>query len=462
MRVAIIGAGYVGLTTGACLSELGHLVACVDSDPDRTRILKNGELPIHEPRLEDLVHDNLSRGRLRFCDRLPDAVRDAEIVIIAVGTPMSADGGADLTHVKEAARQLATAIRSKTVITIKSTVSAGTARLVREVIAEARGALDFWITSNPEFLREGQAVKDFFSPDRIVIGADDPEAAARVTDLYLPMLRGGVPLLVTTTVNAELIKYAANAFLALKIGFIDSVADLCERLEADVTSVAMGIGLDHRIGPYFLSPGPGFGGSCFPKDTAAFAVTGRQYGAPQPLIETLVLRNETRKRAIASRILAELAGRAKPRVAVLGVAFKADTDDVRESAALTIIPQLQRSGVTVSAFDPQASETAARHLKSVEWRACPYEACRDADLAVILTEWSAFRALDLERLAGGMRGRTLFDCRNLFEPQEVARRGLRYVSIGRPAVPRLPERADIVASASQAERRAAASARPTA
>lgn len=450
MDVAIIGAGYVGLTTAACLAELGHTVTCVDVDAARIAALKEGHVPIHEDGLEDVIRRNAQLGRLHFSRDLAGAAAQAAIVLIAVGTPKGAGGEVDLTHVKAAARQLAPVIRPKTVVAIKSTVAVGTARLIREVIAEERGGLDFWVTSNPEFLREGSAVGDFFCPDRIVIGADDAEAGARLKELYQPLLGRNVPLVLTSTANAEVIKYAANAFLALKVGFINDVADLCEKADGDVAAVAKGIGLDSRIGPQFLSPGPGFGGSCFPKDTEAFAASGRKFGAPQGLIETLIARNEARKRTLATRILSELDDVEGASVAVLGVAFKANTDDVREAAALTIIPLLQDAGVSISAHDPKAAANAARFVSDVAWHDCPYEACRDADVAVVLTEWDDYRSLDLARLSRVMRGKTIFDCRNLMDPQRVARHGFRYVSLGRAAVPRS---ASVAPSVSKATKR---------
>lgn len=438
MRIAVIGAGYVGLTSAACIAELGHQVVCVDVDAPRILALQQGGIPIHEVGLAELVITNLSSGRLCFSINVEAAAAIADIVLIAVGTPKGKDGDVDLSHVEAAARQIAAAIKPKTVVAIKSTVAVGTARLIREAIAERRGGLDFLISSNPEFLREGSAVKDFLEPDRIVIGADDPDAAAKLSELYGPLLARDVPLVVTSTVNAELIKYAANAFLALKVAFINDVANLCESAEADICAVARGMGLDHRIGPQFLAPGPGYGGSCFPKDTAAFVAAGRMFAAPQPLIEATIARNEARKHHLADRILSELNGLDTPKVGVLGVAFKAGTDDVREAAALTIVPALQSAGVAISAYDPQAQINACRHLDRVSWQDNPYEACRDADLVVILTEWDCFRTVDLAKLSEVMRGRTIFDCRNLMDPQDVASHGLRYVSIGRCPVPRAP------------------------
>lgn len=437
MRVTVVGAGYVGLTTGVCLSELGHDVICADIDRARIARLREGVLPFKEEGLETLASQNISRGRLRFTSDLAAAAAGRDILLIAVGTPKGADGEADLSFVRQAARSIAPVMAPKTVVTLKSTVVVGTAREVREIIAEERGGLDFWVTSNPEFLREGSAVKDFLSPDRIVIGADDREAGDRLLELYKPLLDKGIPCVETGTANAELIKYAANAFLALKIGFINDVADLCENIEGDISAVAKGIGLDRRIGPSFLMPGPGYGGSCFPKDTAAFAQTGRLFSAPQPLIDTLIARNDLRKQRIAARVVEALSGVAKPIVAVLGVAFKANTDDVRDSAALHIIPALQRAGIIVRAYDPWAHAGASDVLATVVWAENLYAAARGADLLLVLTEWDLFRSMDLGKLKSAMRGRAIFDCRNLLDQTAVVRHGFAYTSVGRPPVPRI-------------------------
>lgn len=442
MQIAVIGAGYVGLTTSACLAELGHLVLCHDLDGDRIDRLNKGVMPLYEPALEPVVRNGLANGRLRFTHSVRDAVGAADAVFLCVGTPCDANGGIDLSQIDAAARLTAKPLRRGAVVVIKSTVVVGTCRRVREIIADVRKSLDFDVASNPEFLREGSAMGDFLHPDRIVIGCDDPRSAALLTRLYKPLTDKGAPLLSTTTANAELIKYAANALLALKIGFINDVADLCERTDADVMSVAEGIGLDRRIGPAFLAAGPGFGGSCFPKDTRAFAETGRAHGASQALIETLITQNEHRKKRLAARIMRE--GELSPGdiVCVLGVAFKAETDDVRESAALSIIPELQAAGIEVQAYDPKAADKARTMLRDVAWADNPYDAARGAKTTVILTEWTEFRKLDLRRLAGAMSGRTLFDFRNLLQRHEAAHLGLRYFSIGRrPSIPTAaPER----------------------
>jgi UDPglucose 6-dehydrogenase len=435
MRVSMIGAGYVGLTTGVCLAEMGHDVICADIDKNRIANLNEGSTPFMENGLAEMMQRNVAAGRLAFTDDLNEAVAGREIIMIAVGTPKGAEGEADLSFVREAARRIAPIMAPKTVVTLKSTVVVGTAKEVREIIAEERGALDFWVTSNPEFLREGSAISDFLYPDRIVIGADDRDAAERLIELYRPLLNRDVPLVETGTANAELIKYAANAFLALKIGFINDVADLCESIEGDIQAVARGIGLDKRIGPSFLAPGPGYGGSCFPKDTEAFVATGRRHYAPQPLVETVIERNNKRRKRMADRIVSELETVRKPIVAVMGVAFKADTDDIRESPALYIISYLQESGVKVKAYDPWASENAARVLPDVEWCSDPYEAAEGAHLTAILTEWDVFRTLDLDRLGNAMRKKVLFDCRNILDAENVVENGFRYLSIGRATVP---------------------------
>jgi UDPglucose 6-dehydrogenase len=432
MKIAMIGAGYVGLTTGACLAQLGHSVTGVDIDIERIRGLTRGEVPIYEPGLEVLVRQQMQEGRLRFSADLAASVGDADAIFLAVGTPSGPSGDIDLRYVQRAASDIAPAIKPNAVVVLKSTVVVGTCRRVREVVAERRGGLDFSVASNPEFLREGSAIEDFLCPDRIVVGADDQRAARLLERLYAPLRRKGVPFIKTSTANAELIKYAANAFLALKIGFINDVANLCEAAGGDVTAVAEGIGLDRRIGTAFLAAGPGFGGSCFPKDTRAFAATGRRLGAPQALVETLIERNQERKKGLARRILHELQGEhATRRVAVLGVAFKANTDDARESAALTIVPMLQEAGVTVAVHDPQAREQSAGLLPGVAWHDTPYAAAADAEAVVILTDWDEYRRLDLKRLARLMAGRTIFDFRNLLPAQEPARYGLRCIGIGR-------------------------------
>lgn len=429
VKIAMIGTGYVGLTTGACLAELGHSVVCLDIDGRKIGNLNRGLLPIFEPGLDDLVRRNTRARRLSFSSNIAGDSRNADTIFLAVGTPSRPDGSIDLSYIEAAARSVARTMPSDAVVVIKSTVVAGTARRLREIIAEARGGLDFSVASNPEFLREGSAVQDFLHPDRIVVGTDDKRAENALRTIYAPLLAKGIPCVFTSTPNAEMIKYAANAFLALKIGFINEIADLCERIGGDVGAVAEGMGLDRRIGHAFLSTGPGFGGSCFPKDTRALAAIGREHGAPQHLVETLIERNELRKSALAARILDELGHiRGGAKVAVLGVAFKANTDDVRESAALTIIPMLQAGGCAVHAHDPQA--VADHLLPDVSWHDSAYEAAKGAHIVVLLTEWDEYRALDWSRIADSMAGDLVFDCRGLVDADNARRNGLRHIALG--------------------------------
>jgi UDPglucose 6-dehydrogenase len=437
MRLSIIGAGYVGLTTGTCLAELGHDVTCVDMNEERVARLRAGEVPIYEPGLQELIIANREAGRLHFSADTQDSVAQADAVFLAVGTPSLDDGDIDLSFVQDAARDIAKRIKPNCVVVVKSTVVVGTCKVLREIIAEERGALDFSIASNPEFLREGSAVGDFLQPERVVFGSDDPRACVVLEQIYKPLSDRGVTVMRTTNANAELIKYSANAFLALKIGFINDVANLCEQVGGDVSAVAAGIGLDSRIGSAFLSAGPGFGGSCFPKDTRAFAATGRKHDAPQALIETLIASNEARSRMLADRVLAELGPKADgATIAVLGLAFKANTDDVRDSPSLAIIPWLQKAGCRIKAHDPKAMHEAAKLLDEVEFCDDAYDAVRDADGVLIMTEWDEYRQLDLSRLAGAMRGSLLADYRNLWLPADMTELDLTYLSIGRPASPR--------------------------
>nr|WP_163269952.1 UDP-glucose/GDP-mannose dehydrogenase family protein [Chelativorans alearense] len=434
MQIAMIGAGYVGLTTATCFAEMGHEVACHDVDGERIRQLEAGELPIYEPRLEEAMRRAVASGKLRFSRSGADCVGGADIVFLAVGTPATPDGRIDLSQVEAAARLVSRWLKPGAVVAIKSTVVAGTCRRVREIMAEERQSLDFSVAANPEFLREGSAMEDFLCPDRIVIGCDDRRSASLLSEVYRPLTERGAPKVLSSTPNAELIKYAANAFLALKIGFINEVADLCAQTGADVGPVAEGIGLDRRIGPSFLRPGPGYGGSCFPKDTCIFAATGHGRGARQFLIETLIERNEKRKVALARRVIAQGELREGSVVAVLGLAFKANTDDVREAAALTMVPILQKAGLRVRAHDPKARANARQWLRDVEWTDTPYEAAHGADAVVILTEWEEYKNIDLGRLACTMSQRVVFDYRNLLDPRAVAAHGLTYFSLGRPPV----------------------------
>ncbi|MBS9721881.1 UDP-glucose/GDP-mannose dehydrogenase family protein [Tianweitania sp. BSSL-BM11] len=455
MKITIIGAGYVGLTSGTCLAELGHHVTCIDMNEDRVARLRAGEVPIYEPGLQELMASNIQAGRLLFSADTVDGAADADAVFIAVGTPSLADGDIDLSFVQDAARGIARVIKPNCVVVVKSTVVVGTCKALREIIAEERGALDFSIASNPEFLREGTAVRDFLEPERVVFGSDDPRACAVLEQIYQPLADRGVTVMRTSNANAELIKYSANAFLALKIGFINDVANLCEQVGGDVSAVAAGIGLDTRIGSAFLSAGPGFGGSCFPKDTRAFAATGRKHDAPQGLIETLIEGNEARSRMLAERVLRELGSKANgATIAVLGLAFKANTDDIRDSPSLAIIPWLQKAGCRIKAHDPKAMTEAAKQLDDITFCDNAYDAARDADGVIVLTEWDEYRHLDLAKIAGTMRGALLADYRNLWLPSDMTDLDLTYLSIGRPTVSRASAAVQVAKPASRTVERA--------
>jgi UDPglucose 6-dehydrogenase len=433
MRVVIIGTGYVGLVSGACFSEFGVEVTCVDTDAAKIEALRAGRIPIYEPGLDDLVARNAAAGRLKFATATHEAVPGAEAVFIAVGTPSRrGDGYADLSYVYQAARDIARAIEGYAVIVTKSTVPVGTGREVERIIRELRPAADFDVASNPEFLREGSAINDFMRPDRVVVGTESERAREVMRALYRPLFLIETPVLFTGRETAELVKYASNAFLATKITFINEIADLCERVGADVHDVARGIGLDGRIGRKFLHPGPGYGGSCFPKDTAALIRTARDYGAPLKIVETVAAANDERKRAMAARIVEALGGSARDRtVAILGVTFKPNTDDMRESPSLIIVPALVGAGARVRAFDPAGMEEAKRHLAGVTWCDDGYAAVEGADACVILTEWNQFRALDLARVKRLMRSPVMVDLRNVYEPAQMRAAGFRYTCIGR-------------------------------
>jgi len=434
MRIAMIGTGYVGLVSGACFSEFGIEVACVDRDAGKIERLARGEIPIYEPGLEDLVARNAGDGRLSFTTDLAAAVRAADAVFIAVGTPSRrGDGHADLTYVFDAAREIAAALEGYTVIVTKSTVPVGTGAEVEDVIRAARPDADFDVASNPEFLREGSAINDFLRPDRVIIGTESPRARDVLRSVYRPLYLNETPILFANRETAELAKYAANAFLATKITFINEIADLCERVGADVHEVARGIGLDGRIGRKFLHPGPGYGGSCFPKDTLALVRTAAQAGTPLRIVETVVDVNAARKRHMAERVIAACDGSVSGKtVAVLGLTFKPNTDDMREAPSLEIVPALIAAGARVRAYDPAGMAEAKNLLDRVEWCEGEYETMQDADALVIVTEWNAFRALDPQRIRAAMRAPVVVDLRNVFDPATMAAAGLRYTSIGRP------------------------------
>ena len=433
MRVAMIGSGYVGLVSGACFADFGHDVTCVDLDPKKIDRLNQGIMPIFEPGLAELVTGNAAAGRLHFTTDLVSGVEGAEAIFIAVGTPSRrGDGHADLSYVYAAAREIAAAIKGYTVIVTKSTVPVGTGDEVERIIREANPDAEFAVVSNPEFLREGAAIQDFKRPDRIVVGTEDMRARDVMTELYRPLFLNHSPILFTARRTAELIKYAANAFLATKITFINEIADLCEAVGADVQDVSRGIGLDNRIGSKFLHAGPGYGGSCFPKDTLALVKTAQDAGAPVRIVETVAAVNDQRKRAMAKKVIAMAGGDVRGKqVAVLGLTFKPNTDDMRDSPAIAIIQALQDGGATVRAFDPEGTEQAQQVLTNVDYALDPYDCLAGADVAVLVTEWDAFRALDMDRVKAVMKTPALVDLRNVYRPEEMARRGIAYASIGR-------------------------------
>lgn len=435
MRVAMIGTGYVGLVSGACFADFGHVVTCVDKDAGKIDQLNAGRMPIYEPGLEDLVAANVRDGRLSFALDGTEAIRRADAVFIAVGTPSRrGDGHADLSYVYAAAEEIADLIDGFTVIVTKSTVPVGTGDEIERIIRARRPEADFAVVSNPEFLREGAAIGDFKRPDRVVVGLEDERARPVMTELYRPLNLNETPILFTGRRTSELTKYAANAFLALKITFINEMADLCESLGADVQQVARGIGLDNRIGSKFLHAGPGYGGSCFPKDTLALVRTATDAGSPLRLIETTVEVNDARKKAMADRVATALGGadlKGKT-VALLGLTFKPNTDDMRDAPSLDVAPALIAMGATVQAFDPEGMHEAARLLDGVVFRDGPYDAVEGADVVVIMTEWDQFRALDLDRIKLLLKQPVMVDLRNVYRPEDMKARGFRYTSIGRP------------------------------
>ena len=436
-RIVIIGTGYVGLVSGACFSEFGWSVTCVDKDRAKVDALNLGRIPIYEPGLDDLVTRNKAAGRLLFTTDLPAAIKEgADAVFIAVGTPARrGDGHADLSHVHGAAAEIARALNGYTVVVTKSTVPVGTGREIERIIHEIRPDLDVDVASNPEFLREGSAIGDFMRPDRVVIGTDSARAAETLSALYRPLNLIETPMVVTTRETAELIKYAGNAFLATKITFINEIADLCEQVGADVQDVAKGIGLDGRIGRKFLHAGPGYGGSCFPKDTLALIRTAREHGAPVRIVETVAEVNAARKRDMARRIAEACGGSvAGQTIAILGVTFKPNTDDMRDAPSLDIIPALQRAGASVRACDPAGRNEAARLLNDVAWYTDAYAALDGADALVIVTEWNEFRALDLDRVRTLLRRPVVVDLRNAYRPADMAAADLLYHSIGRSSL----------------------------
>jgi UDPglucose 6-dehydrogenase len=436
MRIAIIGTGYVGLVSGACFADFGHEVTCIDKDSSKIEGLKSGRMPIWEPGLEELVKANVDRGRLAFTTDLREGVQGAEAIFIAVGTPARrGDGHADLTYVFAAARELAGALERGAVVVTKSTVPVGTGDRIADILAEASAPDGTLVASNPEFLREGAAIADFKHPDRIVVGAEDERAREVLREIYRPLFLNKAPVLFTSRRTAELTKYAANAFLAVKISFINEIANLCEVVGADVQEVARGIGLDNRIGPKFLHAGPGYGGSCFPKDTLALLQTAEAVGVDQRIVRTVVEVNESRKESMAGRVAEALGGSVQgKRVGVLGLAFKPNTDDMRDAPSIPLVNSLIEQGAKVVGFDPAAMKHAEQLFPGLELTRDAASVADGADALVIVTEWDEFRGLGLHRIAKSMRGRTLVDLRNVYDPEEAERAGLDYYGIGRATI----------------------------
>ncbi len=433
MHVTMIGSGYVGLVSGTCFADFGHTVTCVDKDIAKIEALKQGKISIYEPGLDQLVASNVKAGRLEFTTDLGAAVAKADAVFVAVGTPSRrGDGHADLSYVYAAAEEIAKSLQGFTVIVNKSTVPVGTGDEVERIIRDANPDADFAVVSNPEFLREGAAIDDFKRPDRIVIGGDDERGLQVMRQVYRPLYLNKSPIVEMTRRSAELTKYAANAFLATKITFINEMADLCEKVGGNVQDIARGIGLDNRIGSKFLHAGPGYGGSCFPKDTLALLKTSQDYDAPQRIVEAVVTVNDQRKRAMGRRVIEAMGGDARKKtVAVLGLTFKPNTDDMRDAPSIAIIQALQDAGARIAAYDPQGVEQAKLVLDNVDYCNTPYEAVTDADAVVLVTEWDEFRALDLKRVGELLRGKVLVDLRNVYNRDEVQFLGLKYCGIGR-------------------------------
>ncbi len=432
MHIAVIGSGYVGLVTGTCFAEFGDDVTCVDVDADKIARLSRGETTIYEPGLDQLVKKNLQAGRLRFTSDIGAATERSLVIFLAVGTPPKADGSADLTYIEGAARQIAEHLDSYKVIATKSTVPVGTGRrlisLVREHLSRPR---EFSVVSNPEFLREGAAISDFMRPDRVVIGGDDEQAIAIMRDLYRPLYLIETPFVITSLEGAELIKYAANAFLATKISFVNEIANLCEKVGCDVHEVARAIGMDRRIGSKFLHPGPGFGGSCFPKDTRALAAIGREFSSPMRIVDAVIEVNEQQRLSMVPKIESLADGLQGKRIAVLGLAFKPETDDMRDAPSVEIIRGVMQRGATVSAYDPVANKEAQKILPEIEFAEDEYAAAAGADVLVFMTEWNQFRALDMVRIRSLMKVPRIADLRNIYEPADLREMGFQYVGVGR-------------------------------
>ncbi|NTU66690.1 MAG: UDP-glucose/GDP-mannose dehydrogenase family protein [Candidatus Moranbacteria bacterium] len=434
MKIAVIGTGYVGLVSGACFADFGHTVTCIDIDEKKITSLKEGKIPIYEPGLDELVKKNTSAGRLNFTTSYDPAISEADAVFIAVGTPSSrrGDGYADLTYVFEAAKNIAEHLKGYTVIVDKSTVPVGTANQVARIIKETNPEADFDVASNPEFLREGAAISDFMKPDRVVIGVASEKAEATMKKIYEPLYLSKTPIVITDLMSAELTKYAANAFLATKISFINEIANLCEAIGANIDDVSKGMGLDSRIGMKFLQAGPGYGGSCFPKDTKACMRTGQEYGAPLRIVETVVEVNSAQKAKMIRKIKKALGGSESGKtVAVLGLAFKPETDDMRDAPAITILSALSEKGARIKAHDPEAMEEAKKIMPDLEYVDDPYKACEGADVLVFMTEWNEYRALDLERVKSLLNAPVVVDLRNVYTVKAMKKEGFKYYSVGR-------------------------------
>ena len=430
MKISIIGCGYVGLVSGFCFADSGHKVTCIDNNDKKIGLLKDNKVPIYEPGLTELLLKNVENNNLSFELNITENIKDSEIVLIAVGTPTGENGDANLTFVHQCAKEIAEFISPNTQIIIKSTVPVGTCDAVEDIIKENCVHSEFSIISNPEFLREGNAINDFINPDRIVIGTDEQTDKKIMINLYKNIATKD-KILFTSRRSSELIKYASNSMLAMRIIFINEIADLCEKIGADVTDIAKGIGLDKRIGPHFLEPGPGFGGSCFPKDARALIESGKKYDAPQTLLESVILGNENRKKNISKKILDKLDKQSENQIGILGVTFKAETDDMRESPSLIVIPDLQENGMNISVYDPEGEKEASKLIKNVNWKKTAYEAAENVDCLAILTDWEEFKNLDLNKLKNSMKRPLIYDFRNIFDPDMMTELGFEYFSIGR-------------------------------
>ena len=430
MKISVIGCGYVGLVSGVCFADSGHTVTCIDNDNKKIQLLKDNQVPIYEPGLNELLLKNIKGNNLHFDLNINENIKDSEIVLITVGTPTDENGEADLTFVRQCANEIAEFISPNTIVIVKSTVPVGTCDEIEDIINEKCAHSEFSVISNPEFLREGNAIYDFMNPDRIVIGIKDQKHKKRMIDLYTNISNED-KILFTSRRSSELIKYASNSMLAMRIIFINEIADLCEKIGADVTDIAKGIGLDKRIGPHFLEPGPGFGGSCFPKDARALIESGKKFDAPQTLLESVILGNENRKKNISKKILDKLDEQSENQIGILGVTFKAETDDMREAPSLIIIPDLQDNGMNVSVYDPEGEGEASKLIENVNWKQTAYEAAEDVDCLVILTDWKEFKDLDLIKLKDKMKRPLIYDFRNIFDPDKMAELGFEYFSLGR-------------------------------